>query len=310
LDVTGPFQVFARAAELFRAKNPSQASPYDLQIVTTDNQLLSTNCGLRLECHGSYQDVRGGIDTFLVAGGDSLESGEIAPSLVRWVREVGSKARRVGSICTGAFLLAEAGLLNGKHAVTHWKYCNMLAKKYPDVAVNPDPIFIRDTNVYTSAGVTAGMDLTLALVEEDLGSEIALGVARELVLYLRRPGGQSQFSAALELQASERRPLRDLGVWVLDNLRKDLSVDSLARHVAMSPRNFARVFTAEFNTTPAKFVEALRVEAARRRLEESAAGLEQIAFDCGFKNADAMRGVFRRLMKVAPRDYRGRFGGA
>ena len=204
-------------------------------------------------------------------------------------------------------LLARAGLLDGRRATTHWNWCQTLIKRAPRTNVDPNPIFIRDENIYTSAGVTAGMDLALALVEEDYGSRLALQVARNLVLYLRRPGGQSQFSAALSLQLTDRKPLRELESWVLDNLHKPITVPVLAQRVAMSPRNFARVFIKEMKTTPAKFVERLRVEAARRRLEESQNSMETIAGECGFGNVNSMRNVFHRTLKIAPGQYRRHF---
>jgi transcriptional regulator GlxA family with amidase domain len=204
-------------------------------------------------------------------------------------------------------LLARAGLLDGRRATTHWNWCEVLIRRAPRAHVDPDPIFIRDENVYTSAGVTAGMDLALALVEEDHGSRLALKVARNLVLYLRRPGGQSQFSAALSLQLTDRKPLRELEAWVLDNLNKPLTVPLLAERVGMSPRNFARVFINEMKTTPGKFVERLRVEAARRRLEESQNSMEIIATECGFGNVNSMRNVFQRALKIPPGQYRRHF---
>ena len=204
-------------------------------------------------------------------------------------------------------LLARAGLLDGRRATTHWNWCEVLIRRAPRARVDPDPIFVRDKNIYTSAGVTAGMDLALALVEEDHGSRLALQVARNLVLYLRRPGGQSQFSAALSLQLTDRKPLRELEAWVLDNLNKPLTVPVLAQRVAMSPRNFARVFTKELKTTPAKFVERLRVETARRRLEESQNSMESIASECGFGNVNSMRNVFQRALRIAPGQYRRHF---
>jgi transcriptional regulator GlxA family with amidase domain len=217
------------------------------------------------------------------------------------------RVRRFGSVCTGAFILAEAGLLDGRRATTHWGSCALLAQRYPRVSVDPNPIFVRDGNVYTSAGVTAGMDLALALVEEDHGHEVALGVARELVLFLRRPGGQSQFSAQLAVQSADRAPLRDLQAWIADNLGGDLSVPALAAHAAMSPRNFARVFTQEVGVTPARFVEQARVEAACRRLEESANGVDAIAAECGFGSTESMRRAFLRRLRVPPSAYRHRF---
>src|SRR5258706_10300966 len=201
-------------------------------------------------------------------------------------------------------LLARAGLLDGRRATTHWNWCQTLIKRAPRADVDPDPIFVRDENVYTSAGVTAGMDLALALVEEDHDSRLALEVARNLVLYLRRPGGQSQFSAALSLQLTDRKPLRELEAWVLDNLHKPFTVPLLAQRVAMSPRNFARIFTKEMKTTPAKFVERLRVEAARRRLEESPNRTQTLADECGFRNINSIQNVFQRTLQVPPRHDR------
>jgi transcriptional regulator GlxA family with amidase domain len=213
----------------------------------------------------------------------------------------------VASVCSGAFLLAEAGVLAGRRATTHWESCDALARRHPDVEVDPDPIFVRDGNVLTSAGVTAGMDLALALVEDDHGPERALAVARQLVMYVRRPGGQSQFSAALRAQRAERRPLRELQAWVADHLDADLSVEALARRAAMSPRNFARAFAAEAGVTPARYVEEVRVEAARRLLEGTGRPVDGIAAACGFGSAETMRRAFLRTVHVPPSEYRKRF---
>jgi transcriptional regulator GlxA family with amidase domain len=252
-------------------------------------------------------EVSGGIDTLLVAGGIGAPRAAADRALIGWLRRIAPRARRLGSVCTGAFLLAEAGLLDGRRATTHWRFCRQLAERYPRVAVDPDPIFVRDRRVYTSAGVTAGMDLALALVEEDHGREVALGVARQLVMFLKRPGGQSQFSVPLMAQAAERQPLSELLTWIGDHPGADLSVEALARRAAMSPRNFARVFTRHVGMTPARFVERARVEAARRRLEESSVGVEVIATESGFNSAEIMRRAFLRTVRVSPADYRHRF---
>ncbi|MGH7651186.1 MAG: GlxA family transcriptional regulator [Gemmatimonadaceae bacterium] len=308
LDLVGPFQIFTRAAELYARKNGSRAPIYEVEVVSTARgRPILTNCGLGLMAHRTYRRCKGKVDTLLVAGGNDIECGKIGSDAVEWLKDMARQARRVGSVCTGALLLAEAGLLDGKKATTHWKYCEMLATRYPDIDVNPDPIFVRDGNVYTSAGVTAGMDLSLALVEEDHGSRLALEVARDFVLYLRRPGGQAQFSAALSMQATDRNPFQDLVPWVLDNLTEDLSVGALAEHMSMSPRNFARVFTKEMKSTPALFVERLRVEVARRRLEESRHSLKAIAAECGFKSVGSLRSSFQRLLGASPGQYRERF---
>jgi transcriptional regulator GlxA family with amidase domain len=308
LDLVGPLQVFARASDMHSRENPGAPPIYSVEVVTTSpRRSLVANCGLSLTAHKTYRQVRGRIDTLLVAGGDAIEQNKIGAEAVHWLRTIAKRARRVGSVCTGAMLLAKAGLLDGRRATTHWNWCQTLIKRAPRTDVDPDPIFVRDENVYTSAGVTAGMDLALALVEEDHGSKLALQVARNLVLYLRRPGGQSQFSAALSLQATDRKPLRELEAWVLDNLHRPLTVPVLAQRVGMSPRNFARVFATEMRTTPAKFVERLRVEAARRRLEESQNSMETIASECGFGNVNAMRNVFQRALKIPPGQYRRHF---
>lgn len=308
LDLVGPLQVFARAAEMFGKQNPGSPPIYSVEVVTTSaHRSFVANCGLRVTAHKTFRRLRGKIDTLLIAGGSAIEQDEISSDVVHWLRKIAGRIRRIGSVCTGAMLLAQAGLLDGRRATTHWNWCHVLIKRAPRANVDPNPIFIRDENVYTSAGVTAGMDLALALVEEDHGSRLALQVARNLVLYLRRPGGQSQFSAALSLQLTDRKPLRELESWVLDNLNKPLNVPVLAQRVAMSPRNFARVFTQEMKTTPAKFVERLRVEAARRRLEESQNSMETIAGECGFGNVNSMRNVFQRALKIPPGQYRRHF---
>ena len=307
LDLAGPLQVFARASDIYRQNN-SGAPIYSIEVVSISPvRSLTANCGLRFHADKTFRQLRGKIDTLLVAGGDAIEQNKINPEAVRWLKQIAKRARRVGSVCTGAMLLARAGLLDGRRVTTHWNWCETLVRRAPRADVDPDPIFVRDENIYTSAGVTTGMDLALALVEEDYGSRLALETARNLVLYLRRPGGQSQFSAALSLQATDRKPLRELEAWVLEHLDTPLTVPDLAQHLAMSPRNFARVFTREMKTTPAKFVERLRVEAARRRLEESQNSMETIANECGFGSVNSMRNVFQRTLKISPGQYRRHF---
>jgi transcriptional regulator GlxA family with amidase domain len=308
LDIVGPLQVFARARELLNAQHPGMAPAYRTQIVSSgSDRSILTNSGMRLTSDATLPQLRGGIDTLMVAGGDGIESMAANDPLVRFLVRRASTTRRVCSICTGAFALAKAGLLDGRRATTHWKYCSELARLFPTVDVDSHPIFIGDGHLYTSAGVTAGMDLALALVEEDFGGALALEVARELVLYLRRQGSQAQFSVPLAMQTGGRVSLRDLQMWMLENLNNRLSVDVLAKRVVMSPRHFARVFRTEMGMTPGAFVEGMRIEAARRRLEESKRSVEQIASDCGFGTADSMRRIFRRRLRVAPAAYRARF---
>jgi transcriptional regulator GlxA family with amidase domain len=303
LDVVGPWEVFATANNAVRGKS----RPYEIEMVTTGRALIfKGDSGLTLCADGRYNSVKGAIDTLIVPGGSGPQNVRDSSTL-RWVREAAGRVRRIASICTGAFLLAEAGLLDGRRATTHWMYTKKLALKCPRVTVEPDRIYVQDGRVYTSAGVTAGMDLALALVEEDFGSAVALQVARALVLFLRRPGGQAQFSSSLSLQASEYRPLRELQVWIAENLKLNLSVENLAARAAMSPRNFARVFARESGVTPAQFVQNLRVEASRRELETTAKGLEEIAAAVGFGSAEVMRRAFQRCVGTSPGSYRERF---
>jgi transcriptional regulator GlxA family with amidase domain len=283
------------------------ANGYAVEIVSAKAGPLLTQSGLRLVADRSFAAVRGGIDTLLVAGGRGTPQAMADGALLAWLRRMAPRVRRLGSVCTGTFVLAAAGLLDGRRVTTHWAWCTALAEQFPAVRVDPDPIFVRDGDVWTSAGVTAGMDLALALVEEDHGRDLALETARQLVLFLRRPGGQSQFSAQLAVQAADREPLRGLVAWIAEHPDGDLSVPALARRVAMSPRNFARVFAREVGKTPARFVEASRVEAARRRLEESADGVDQVAARCGFGTAESMRRAFMRTIRVSPTAYRHRF---
>ena len=230
---------------------------------------------------------------------------EDAP-LVDWVRDRAAQARRVASVCTGAFLLAAAGVLDGRRAVTHWKACARLAKRFPAVRVEPDPIFVRDGSVWTSAGVTAGIDLTLALVEEDLGRSIALAVARHLVVFLKRPGGQAQFSTTLALQTSEDK-FGALHEWINGHLADDLSLTVLADQAGMSERSFSRHYAEATGQTPARAIERLRVEGARHLLLDSRVPIKRIAQRCGFGSEETMRRSFLRLLSVTPHDYRSRF---
>ncbi|HTR22426.1 MAG TPA: GlxA family transcriptional regulator [Terriglobales bacterium] len=311
LDITGPFQVFVRASEIYLRSHPKQNSPYKVLLAsTTSSKTIVTNCGLSLKATDTIRSLSGPTHTLLIAGGTGVEKACHEADLIAWLRKVSPRLQRLGSICTGAFLLASAGLLDGKRAVTHWKWAEELACRFKKITVDPDPIYIRDGNIYTTAGVLSGMDLALALVEEDLGAPIALEVARELVMYLRRAGGQSQFSTALALQASDRKQIEELRCWATDHLNSDLRVENLAARAGMSPRNFARVFAKETGTTPARFVEKVRVESARRRLEESRDDLEKIARDCGLHSVQALRRSFLRVFHVAPSEYRERFSNA
>ena len=310
LDVTGPLEVFARAGAVAVERGQATVSPYRVEVLAPESGPMRSQSGVGLVADRAFRAVAGGIDTLLVAGGQGTRDVMESAAALAWLRRMAPRVRRLGSVCTGTFILAATGLLDGRRATTHWAWCDALAKMFPRVAVDPDPIFVRDGNLYSSAGVTAGMDLALALVEEDLGRDVALETARGLVLFLRRPGGQSQFSAQLAVQAADREPIRELCAWIVEHPGADLAVEALARRVAMSPRHFARVFTREVGATPGRYVEKVRVEAARRRLEESTHGVDAIADACGFGTAETMRRAFVRTLRVPPSAYRGRFRSA
>jgi len=307
LDVTGPAEVFATAGRMLAEAGRAREAAYAVEMVASQAGPLATSAGIEIRADRSIDAVTEPVDTLIVCGGEGTAAAARDRALIRWIRARGPRVRRLASVCSGAFLLAEAGLLDGRRATTHWRSAALLAKLYPKVSVDADPIFIRDGSTYTSAGVCAGMDLALALVEEDLGRDIALATARHLVIYLKRPGGQSQFSAPLAGQLAEPAPLRELQAWVMENPGAELSVEALAARMAMSPRNFARVFAREVGTTPARWVERARVEVARRQLEETDASVEHIARGCGFGTAETMRRSFLRGLRVSPTEYRSRF---
>jgi transcriptional regulator GlxA family with amidase domain len=304
LDLIGPWEVFHVANLLAGGK----VLPYHLELVSGDDSpAVHSHGGISLLSQRTAKSCRGPIDTLVVPASDPEQKAILSQRSLFVLRRLAGRSRRVVSICGGAFPLAAAGLLDGKRATTHWLVTAALAARYPSVEVEPDAIFVKDGNVYTSAGVTTGIDLALALVEEDLGRPLALNCARHLVMFMRRPGGQSQFSVTLESQHSERDPLNDLIAWATDNPAADLSVEAMAERVHMSVRNFARVFRRDVGQTPAAFVEKLRVDAARRMLEDTSDALEGIAAACGFGSADSLRRSFQRVVKVAPSDYRLRF---
>jgi len=307
LDAAGPCEVFSMANRARREPHPELPEPYRIEIVSTSAaSRINTASGVTLMAGSLLADFEGQIDTLLIPGGIDTTVALRDPNLLQWLRAIAPQVRRLGSICTGAFVLAAAGLLDGRSATTHWQDCERLAREYPGTRVEPDRIYVRDGNIYTSAGVTAGIDLALALVEEDLGRDVALKVAQTMVMFVRRPGGHSQSSALLDSLGGERQPLRDLLVWIAGNLDEDLSVEALAGRVHMSVRNFSRAFRRGFGKTPARFVETLRVDAARRLMEQSDARMEHIARECGLRTGNAMRRSFLRVVGIAPSDYRER----
>ena len=303
LDVAGPLQVFATANEI--AARAGRPPPYAPRVVAAGGPGLATSSGLGLQV-APLPPVGAALDTLIVAGGPGVHAAAADPGLVDWVRGRTDRARRTASVCTGAFLLAGTGVLDGRRAVTHWSHCAEFARRFPAVRVEPDPIFVRDGAVWTSAGVSAGIDLALALVEADLGGAAALAVARHLVVFLKRPGGQAQFSAVLSLQAAEDR-FGALHAWIDAHLGDDLSLPVLAERAGMSERSFSRRYRDETGQTPARAVERLRVEAARRLLSEAGLPVKRIAVRCGFGSEETMRRSFLRLLSVTPGDYRARF---
>jgi transcriptional regulator GlxA family with amidase domain len=302
LDVTGPLQVFATANEL--AVAAGMPPSYRPRVIAPGGTVIAS-AGLGLVGH-DLPDAREPCDTLVAAGGWGVHDALRDAALVDWVRERASHARRTASVCTGAFLLAAAGLLDGRRAVTHWTRCAELAARFPQVRVEADPIFIRDGAVWTSAGITAGIDLALALVEDDLGRALALDVARHLVVFLKRPGGQAQFSAALSLQKSGER-FGELHAWIAENLAADLSIATLAARVGMSERSFVRHYRAQTGATPARAIERIRLEAARRLLGDTRLPVKRVAARCGFGSEETMRRGFLRAIGVSPQAYRERF---
>ena len=299
LDLVGPLQVFNSVNRL--AGRPI----YTVEVVTSSEHLTLAGEGgvLTFVARHHFTKVEGTSDSVLLVCGLASRSVRDA-RLSAWLTKMSDEVRRLGAVCVGSFLLAEAGLLNGRRATTHWRFGRELAAHYPHVRVEHDPLWVKDGNIYTSAGISAGIDLALAWVEEDCGAALAHEAARELVLFLRRPGGQPQVSVSLASQASEMSSIRELQIWIAEHLSARLSVEDLADRMAMSVRNFERVFTREVGTTPSQYVLQTRVEAARRLLERTDGGLKQIASAAGFSNVDVMRRSFVRLLGTTPRRYR------
>jgi transcriptional regulator GlxA family with amidase domain len=307
LDVCGPLDAFVYADRGLRMAGRVNEPGYEVQVIAATPGLIKTKCGLQIVATHGCEEVVDRLDTLIVAGGEGVEQACAEPTLVEWVKTMAPRVRRLASVCTGTFLLAAAGLLKDRHVTTHWLFCDRLAAAYPSLRIEPDLIFVRDGHIYTSGGITSGIDLALALIEEDLGRDIPLLVARMMVVFLRRPGGQTQFSPFLHAEARNRHDIRDLQAWILAHLEADLNVAVLADRLAMSPRNFARLFRSETSVTPAKFVEQARVESARCKLEQTDLLTETIAEACGFGTTERMRRSFQRLLNVGPQDYRARF---
>lgn len=309
LDLTGAWSVFQEANRIFQFGQ--KPLPYRITIATAgDDLIVSGDFGLKMLAEKRLSAIAGAVDTLVVIGGSAAANVASDGFAVDWLRRNARKARRTASVCTGAFVLAAADLLDGKRATTHWRACAELARRFPLVKVENQPIFVQDGSVYTSAGVTAGIDLALELVEQDLGADISLEIARNMVMFLRRPGGQTQFSAQLAADAPTRQSLKNLQSWIAENLNQPLEVKQLAGEAAMSERNFARAFAREFGMTPARYVLQQRIEAARRELEQTKRGQAEIALRCGFKTAGNLRRTFARTVGATPEQYRARFSRA
>jgi transcriptional regulator GlxA family with amidase domain len=309
LDIAGPLQTFASTNEIARG---TRGVPYRLMVASRRGGALASSSGLPLVTT-PLAGLRGAaIDTLIIAGGPGVQAASRDARILAWVSRQALAVRRLASVCTGAFLLAEAGILTGRRATTHWKSCARLQQHYPSIDVQSDPIYVRDGRIWTSAGITAGIDLSLALVEHDLGRTIAMQVARHLVMFLKRPGGQSQFSAPLAAQAAAAdgnapNQFAPLHGWIAVHVADDLRVERLAEQAGMSPRTFARIYSATMGITPARMVERIRIEAVRRALEDTDMPIKQIAGRCGFGQEERLRRAFARQVGTTPAEYRRRF---
>lgn len=306
LDVTGPLEILASANEI----DPAAAPAYEIELVAERAGPLTTTAGLSLVAHRGFADVSAReltrVHTFMVAGGNGTLAALRNRDLVSFVRRAGERAGRIASVCSGAALLAEAGLLDGKRATSHWNVIQTLARAYPRVTFESDAIHVRDGDIWTSAGITAGMDLAIALIEADLGREAALNVARRHVLYMMRPGGQSQFSAELMQQGAGVRT-EAAAIYIAANLAGDLRAATIAAAAGLSERSLLRAFRDELGVTPADYVERARVDLARRRLVVPGSAAKAVARQCGFSSAELMRRAFHRTIGISPADYRARF---
>ncbi len=305
LDVVGPHEVFAGATRVLSANG--QKGGYRITVASPDGRPVRSESGLELGTSPLPDPAGERFDTVLLPGGNGSRTAAAEPAVIDWIRATAARARRVATVCSGTFLAAEAGLLNGRRVTTHWARAAELSEAYPDVVVDPDPIYIHDGSVWSSAGVTAGIDLSLALVQEDCGVAVAQTVARWLVMFLHRPGGQTQFASPVWVPRAERSTIRAVQTLIETAPDGDHRLPGLAAAAAMSVRHFARVFTEEVGETPARFVERVRLEAARHELETTPDTLDRIATHCGFGTAETLRRVFQRRLSVSPDAYRRRF---
>jgi len=304
LDLVGPMEAFG-SAQVKSGKEAWEAC-YRVTIAALEAKMFRSEFGLVFTAEKTLASLRD-IDTLLVPGGRGLREADSHQKLMAWLEKSAGSIRRIASICTGIYGLAPSGLLNGRTVATHWKFAADLAKRFPKLKVDPSSLYVKDGKFWTAAGVTAGIDLSLALIEEDFGPEVALSVARELVVYMKRPGGQEQYSEPLQFQLQSRSRFADLLPWMLAHLDQDLSVETMAERISLCPRQFSRRFTQEFGSSPASFVRRLRLDEARQRLSAPDCTVEGVARSVGFSDADNFRRAFERCFGIAPSAYRGRF---
>jgi transcriptional regulator GlxA family with amidase domain len=303
LDLTGPLDAFAGANEWCQSRG--EPHRYVLRTASLGGAVVRSSSGLIITPDADLAMTERPPDLLVVPGGEGARRRD--PELVAWLRAHAPRAKRLASVCTGAFLLAEAGLVKGRRVTTHWAYCAMLAAEYPDLVVDSEPIFVRDGPVSTSGGVTSGIDLGLALVEEDLGHDAALSVARDLVVFLRRPGNQVQFKNQLIVKVASQDRLRDVQLWIAEHPEANLSVRALASRAGMSARHFSRAFAVDTGLPPGQYVDRTRIEAARRCLEDTTRRIEEVSRTCGYGTAESMRRAFIRTLGMSPVEYRRRF---
>jgi len=311
LDITGPYEVFSQALEYIEIKKKNTDTTYKLHSLSINKKKnVQTASGMVIQCEENIHTIDYPIDTLIIPGvpNSLIEKYKLPKNVLEWISGQAKTVRRICSVCTGSFFLAEAGLLNGKKATTHWEKCDVLNTLHPAIIVDNNPIFIKDGNVYTSAGISSGMDLALALIEEDFDKSLALEVARQMVLYLKRPGSQSQYSSVLTHQNADYQPIQKICNLISEHLHENLTIENLSAEISMSPRNFARVFVREIGITPAKYIDKLRIETACRYLVDTRLSLKEIANMCGMGSPDNMRKIFLKHIKISPADYRRNFG--
>ncbi len=306
LDLVGPLEAFMTAVDDESDRNGKQQVRYEVLVIGLTKEPFTAETGIVFRPHKTIDNVSA-LDTLIIPGGKSLRSGETSGRISEWLMKRSDKIRRIASVCTGIYALAPTGLLDGRQVTTHWRFARDLAQRFPALKVDANALFIKDDKFYTSAGITSGIDLSLALIEEDYGSTVALSVARELVVYLKRPGGQEQYSEPLQFQIQSTDHFADLITWARTHLRQDLSIETLAGKAHLCPRHFSRRFREEFGVTPGMFVETLRLDEARRRLAEHNSTIEAVGDSVGFKSARAFRRTFERRFGVNPSSYRSRF---